>query len=132
MCLYQKFISTFTDTLIIAPDCFLVFWFSIKGNQVYYTWITYTPALLVSFQLLFSHCVKYVEARAFSDPYLFPYVGRIVSVFSSIWTVQIRENADMILSICAKIGIRESLHFGISRVVSCWTFSVITSTYAKI
>ena len=52
---------------IIVPDCFLIFWFCIKGNQVYYTWITYTPALLASIQLLFSFCMKYVKIQGFSD-----------------------------------------------------------------
>ena len=54
LCLYQKFISRFTDTLIIVSNCFLIFWFCIKGKQVYCTWISCTPALLVSIQLLFS------------------------------------------------------------------------------
>ena len=131
MCLYQKFISTFTDTLIIAPDCFLVFWFSIKGNQVYNTWITYTPALLVSFQLLFSHCVKYVEARAFCDPYL-PVCGQNrIRIFQYLDcpntgkcgydSVHMRENRDQ-----RKPGFRH-----ISRSILL-KFSVITSTYAKI
>ena len=48
---------------------FLDFWLCIKGNQVYYTWITYTSVLLVSIQLLFSHCAKYAEIRVSSDPY---------------------------------------------------------------
>ena len=52
-----------------------MFWFCIKGNQVYYTWITYTTVLLVSIQLLFSYYVEYVKIRAFSDPY-FPVCGR--------------------------------------------------------
>ena len=87
MCLSQKFISRFIHTLIIVQDCFLIFWFCIKGNLVYYPWITYTPVLLVNIQLLFSHCVKYAEIRAFSDPYfpvcgqdrigIFPYLDRI-------------------------------------------------------
>ena len=54
---------------LIIADCFLIFWFCVKGNQIYYTWITYTPASLVSIQILFSHCVKYAEIRAFSGLY---------------------------------------------------------------
>ena len=35
--------------------------------------LNYTPVVLVSIQLLFTHCLKYAEIRAFSDPY-FPLV----------------------------------------------------------
>ena len=42
----------------ITPDYFLIFRFCIKGNQDYYTWITYKPALLVNVHILFSQCVK--------------------------------------------------------------------------
>ena len=86
--LYQKFISRFTHTLIIVSDCFLIFWFLIKENQV----------LLVSIELLFSYCVKYVEIRAFSDLY-FPVCGQN-RIFISLYlhrisdSVQIRENTD--------------------------------------
>ena len=97
ICAYIKhlskgYIKRFTDTSIIDPDCFLIFWFCIKGNQVYYTWITYTPVLLVNIQLLFSYCVKYVKIRAFSDPYfpvcrrnrirISPYLDRISPILS--------------------------------------------------
>ena len=75
LCLYQKFIWRFTHTLINFPNCFLIFWFCIKGNQVFYTWIAYIPVLLVKIQLLFSHCVKYAKIQAFSDQY-FPVFGR--------------------------------------------------------
>ena len=90
ICAYIKhlskgYIKRFTDTSIIDPDCFLIFWFCIKGNQVYYTWITYTPALLASIQLLFSFCMKYVKIQGFSDLYFLLYVGRIIPVFSRIW-----------------------------------------------
>ena len=100
MCLYQKFISMFTDTLIIIPDCFLIFWFCIKGNQIYYTWITYTPASLVSIQLLFFHWVKYAETRAFSDTY-FPVYGQNLIRTSPC------------LNRISDIRIRESPYFGI-------------------
>ena len=62
-------------------------------------------------------CVKHAEIRAFFDPYfsvyeqnhirIFPYLDRIGE------SVQIRKNADTILSIYRKIRIRESLYFGI-------------------
>ena len=104
MCLYQKFISMFTDTLIIIPDCFSIFWFCIKGNQIYYTWITYTPASLVSIQLLFSHWVKYAETRAFSDTY-FPVYG------------QNRIRTLPCLNRISDIRIRESHYFGIFQSV---------------
>ena len=54
---------------------FLTFWICIKGNQVYYTWITYIPFLSVCNQPLFFHCVKYAKIRAFSNPY-FPVCGQ--------------------------------------------------------
>ena len=108
----------------------LIFWFFIKGNQLYYTWITYTPVSLVGIQLLFSHCVKYAEIRDFSNPY-FPVCGqnriRIFSYLDRIGdSVQIRENTDTILPTYGKIRIREIPYFGIFHAVSCWTFSVIT------
>ena len=78
MTLYQKFIWRFRHTLVVVLDCFLIFWFCIKENQVYYTWITYTPVLLVSIQLLFSHCVKYAKIRV------------SLSVFSRMWTESYR------------------------------------------
>ena len=124
MCLYQPFISRFTHTFIYGlfiPDCFLIFWFCIKGNQVYCTWNTYTPVLLVSIQLLFSHCVKYAQIQAFSDPYfpvcgqnhirIFPYLDRISN------SVQKRVNTDTILSIYRKFRIRESPYLGIFHTV---------------
>ena len=108
------------------------FWFCIKRNQVYYTEVTYKPVLLVGIQLLFSHCVKYVEIRAFSDPCfpvceqnrirIFPYLGR-TRISDS---VQIRENTDKVLSIYGKIRIRESSYFSIFHAVSSWTFTFIT------
>ena len=123
-------ISRFKHTLIIVPDCFLIFWFCIERKQVYYTWITYTPVLLVNIRLLFSLCVKYAEICVFSDPpfpvcgqngiRISPYLDRI-SDFVQIW-----ENADTILFANGKIRIRESPYFGIIHAVSCWIFSVIT------
>ena len=53
----------------LVPDCFLIFWFCIKGNQVYYTWMIYTPVILVSIQLPFSHWN----------------MGFLWSVFSLVW-----------------------------------------------
>ena len=88
-------ILKFTDTLIIVPDCFLIFWFCIKGHQAYYSWISNAPALLVSIQLLFSHCVKYVKIRALSDPY-FPKCEqyRIRTGKYGYDSVYIRENTE--------------------------------------
>ena len=116
MCLYQKFISRFTYTLIIIPDCFLIFWFCIKRNQVYYTWFTYTPIFLVSIQLLFCHCMKYVKVRTFSDPYfpafgqniIFLYLDRIYDIRDLLFlntgkyrsdSVHIQKNIDQTKSI---------------------------------
>ena len=61
---------------------------------------------------------------------IFPYVGRIVSVFFSNlqWigdSVQIRENAGTILSICGEMRIRESPYFGVFRQVLLIIFSQI-------
>ena len=118
MCLYQKFISKFTHTLIIVPGCFLIFWFCIKGNKVYYTWITYTLVLLVSIQLLFSHCVKYAEIRALSDPYfpvcgqnrfsIFPYLDGIRKYGYD--SVHIQENMDQKKSLFGYISRRVLLN----------------------
>ena len=74
VCFHQKFVSKFTHTIIIVRECFLIFWFCIKENQVYYNWITYRLVLLVSIQLLFSRCIKYAETRGF-----------LWSVFSRMW-----------------------------------------------
>ena len=74
VCFHQKFVSKFTHTIIIVGECFLIFWFCIKENQVYYNWITYRLVLLVSIQLLFSRCIKYAETRGF-----------LWSVFSRMW-----------------------------------------------
>ena len=57
------------------------------------------------------HCVKYAKIRTFSDPY-FPVYRQIgVRIF------EIRENTDVILSICRKIQIRESPCFCIFQAV---------------
>ena len=111
MCLYQKFISRFTHTLIIVPGCFLIFSFRIKGNQVYYTCITYIPVLLVSTEL-FVLSLWNMAKYGLSVIRILPYVDIIVSVFSSIWNIQIRirGNTDTILCRYGKIRIRESSH----------------------
>ena len=113
LCLYQKFILGLTYTIIIAPECFLIFWFCNKGNQVYYTWISYTPVLLVSIQLLFSHCVKYAEIRTFSDPYFPVFVQNPIRIFPYLDRI----------SIYGKIGIRKPVFHHISRSVLLNIFS---------
>ena len=127
---FQRFLkNSWNKGLIIVPRCFLFFWFSIKANQVYYTWITCTTALLVRIQLLFSHCVKYVGIQDFSN-LLFPACGQnsiliflyLDRIYDSVIT---RENMDTILSIYRKIRIRKSPHFAIFHAMSCLTFLVI-------
>ena len=55
---------------------------------------------LCSIQLLFSHYVKYAEIWAF-------FVSVFLRIISYLYSVQLRENKDMILSIYGKIQIRE-------------------------
>ena len=110
---------------------FLIFWFCPKGNQVYYTWITYTSVLLlVNIQLLFFHCMKYAEIQTCSNVYppvcgqnrfrIFLFLDRIPI------SVQIWENADAILVIYRKMQVRESLYLDLFHAGSCRTLLVIT------
>ena len=57
------------------------------------------------------HCVIYAKIRTFSDPYFPVYRQNGVRIF------EIRENKDVILSICRKIQIRESPCFCIFQAV---------------
>ena len=57
------------------------------------------------------HCVEYAKIRTFSDPYFPVYRQNGVRIF------EIRENTDVILSICRRIQIRESPCFCVFQAV---------------
>ena len=68
------------------------------------------------------HCVKYVNIRAFSDPFFPEYGKNHIGIFTYLdrirHSVQIQENADTILLTYGKILIRESPYFGILDAVA--------------
>ena len=93
-----------------------------------YTWITYTPVLLVSIQLLFSHCVKYAEIWKFSDRIrIFQYFDRIsdFGIFRHI-------SRSVLLNIFShNLDLHENMFYQGAKIICVWIYELINCKKIK-